>query len=209
MESVIISFTANQQELRICPKEDFAINSVSYIEAHFDLGENWDGFDSVRAVWVNGVIKMATVIDSLGNCIVPHEVLENRGKVMVNLVGSIADGQTLTDRLTTAQIVAFNLPYNALVDGDNTEAITPSQFEQFVATVKADADRAEAGASEAEGFADEAEEWADRAEQASANAGYMFFHIDENGHLIYERTPNTQVDFYLLNGDLYVEAIDE
>ena len=207
MESVIISFTANQQELRICPKKDFAINSVSYIEAHFELGENWDGFDSVRAVWVNGVVKMATVIDSLGNCLVPHEVLENRGKVMVNLVGSISSGGVLSDRLTTAQILAFDLPYNALVNGDNTEAITPSQFEQFVATVKADADRAEAGASEAEGYRDEAEAWADRAEQASANAGYMFFYINDDGDLIYQRTPNTQVDFYLQDGDLYVEAI--
>ncbi len=207
MEPVIISFTANQQELRICPKKDFAVNSVSYIAAHFDLGENWDGFDSVRAVWVNGVIKMATVIDSLGNCIVPHEVLENRGKVMVNLVGSIADGQTLTDRLTTAQIVAFNLPYNALVDGDNTSPITPSQFEQFASAVRQDADRAEAGASEAEGFADEAEEWADRAEQSASNAGYMFFYINDDGDLIYQRTPNAQVDFYLQDGDLYVEAI--
>ena len=61
------------------------------------------------------------------------------------------------------------------------------------AQVKADADRAE--------------QEADRAEQAAANAGYMFFHINEAGHLIYERTPNTQVDFYLSNGHLFVEAI--
>ena len=49
---------------------------------------------------------------------------------------------------------------------------------------------------------------ADRAEQAAAASGYMFFHIDENGDLIYQRTPNvTQVDFYLDDGDLYLEAI--
>ncbi len=47
---------------------------------------------------------------------------------------------------------------------------------------------------------------ADRAEQAAANAGYMFFHIDSNGDLIYERTTNTEVDFYLDDGDLYVRA---
>ena len=54
---------------------------------------------------------------------------------------------------------------------------------------------------------DAAEEAAERAEQAAANAGYMFFYIDERGHLIYQRTSNTQVDFYLENGHLYVEAI--
>lgn len=52
-----------------------------------------------------------------------------------------------------------------------------------------------------------AETAADRAEQAAATAGYMFFSIDENGHLIYQRTSNTQVDFYLEDGHLYVEAI--
>lgn len=52
-----------------------------------------------------------------------------------------------------------------------------------------------------------AQEYANRAEQAAANAGYMFFYIDENGDLIYQRTHNIQVDFRINDGDLYVEAI--
>lgn len=52
-----------------------------------------------------------------------------------------------------------------------------------------------------------AEDAADRAEQAAATAGYMFFYIDDRGYLMMERTSNTQVDFYLENGYLYVEAI--
>lgn len=47
---------------------------------------------------------------------------------------------------------------------------------------------------------------ADKAEQAAANAGYMFFHIDSNGHLIYERTDNVDVDFALSDGHLYMEV---
>jgi type IV secretory pathway VirB10-like protein len=69
-------------------------------------------------------------------------------------------------------------------------------------------------ASEAEDYAggaetakNAAEEAAEHAEQAASTAGYMFFYIDERGHLIYQRTSNTQVDFYLENGHLYVEAI--
>ena len=77
--------------------------------------------------------------------------------------------------------------------------VTPSQFEQFVEVVKNDADRAY---SEADRATDEA----NRAEQAAGQSGYMFFHIDENGHLIYERTDNVDVDFYLLNGHLYVRV---
>ena len=48
---------------------------------------------------------------------------------------------------------------------------------------------------------------ADRAEQAAQNAGYMFFDIDENGDLIYERTTSVDVDFSIEDGDLYVEVI--
>lgn len=47
---------------------------------------------------------------------------------------------------------------------------------------------------------------ADRAEQAARDAGYMFFYIDENGDLIYQRTTNVSVDFYMNDGDLYVRA---
>lgn len=48
---------------------------------------------------------------------------------------------------------------------------------------------------------------ADRAEQAAGQSGYMFFHIDSNGDLIYERTSNVDVDFRLVDGDLILEAV--
>ena len=208
MNKAIIYFEANEQCLKRTGTECFASDTVSYIEADFNLGENWSGFDSVRAVWSNGWEAISTVLDSDGKTIVPTEVLTRRAKVRVNLVGSIANGNELTDRLTTFPIDALDITKKALIDGTETAPITPSQFEQFVANVKADADRAEDARDEAEGFRDEAEEWADKAEQAASNAGYMFFYINEDGDLIYQRTPNTQVDFYLQDGDLYVEAIN-
>jgi len=68
-------------------------------------------------------------------------------------------------------------------------------------------------ANEAHGYeqsakdhADDAEDAAERAEQSAAVSGYMFFYIDENGDLIYQRTSNVQVDFALIDGDLYVGA---
>ena len=42
------------------------------------------------------------------------------------------------------------------------------------------------------------------AEQAASVSGYMFFHIDEYGHLIYEHTENVAVDFELVGGHLFV-----
>lgn len=64
----------------------------------------------------------------------------------------------------------------------------------------------ETAAQGAEQSKTDAEAAAARAEQAAANAGYMFFHIDNNGHLIYERTDNVDVDFALSDGHLYMEV---
>lgn len=61
-------------------------------------------------------------------------------------------------------------------------------------------------ASEASASASMAEQSADRAEQLAKQSGYMFFYIDEHGDLIYHRTSNVQVDFYLNNGDLYMRG---
>jgi len=49
--------------------------------------------------------------------------------------------------------------------------------------------------------------WADKAEQSAADAGWMEFHIDEDGYLIYEHTSNvTHIDFQI-NTDGELEVI--
>ena len=51
MDKQIITFSANEQNLvRIGGEYHYSSNKVSYIGAHFDLGVNWDGFDSVRQI---------------------------------------------------------------------------------------------------------------------------------------------------------------
>ena len=102
---------------------------------------------------------------------------------------------------------------------DLPSGVTPTPYEQTVideaisalntAVEKTSADVAQttADAETASQAATNALNSADRAEQAAQNAGYMFFDIDENGDLIYERTTNVDVDFVIEDGDLYVEAI--
>lgn len=258
MDKQIITFSANEQILRKTGGLDiYASKTVSYIEAHFDLGENWSGYDSVEAVWWNDYVRpVRTVLDTEGVCVVPTEVLLRKSVVYVNLVGAIAEDDVLTDRLTTVPITALTVKFNAQLGEGASTPITPSDYQQFVATVKADADRAEdakdsarvyagnalssaqnalvsetnastsetnahtsevnAKASEdnakiselsASASAESAEEWADKAEQSAEDAGYMEFHIDDNGHLIFERTSNVdQIDFTLVNGHLILEV---
>lgn len=156
MERNIISFSANQQELiKTGGISHYASNVVGYIVAEFDLGENWTEFDSVRAVFKSDYETVPAVL-SHGACVIPFEVLKRRSTVKVNLVGSVAESNVLVDRLTSYPITALVVDANATVDND-IEPITPTEFEQFVAAVKADADRAEAGAESAEAAVEDAE----------------------------------------------------
>ena len=105
------------------------------------------------------------------------------------------------------------------VRADLPSGVEPTPYEQTVIDeaiaalntavekTSADAEQTAADAETASQAATNALNSADRAEQAAQNAGYMFFDIDENGDLIYERTTNVDVDFVIEDGDLYVEAI--
>lgn len=137
MNKQIITFEANEQSLiKTGGIEKYSSNKVGYIEAHFDLQTNWTGYDSVRAVWHTNQECISTVLDTGNKCIVPYEVLQQRGNVWVNLVGSISEDNVLTDRLTTYPVLAVEVDADAMICGSETRPITPSQFEQFVAIVQ-------------------------------------------------------------------------
>ena len=140
MNKQSITFTANEQTLEKTGGIDlYASNTVSYIEATFTLGTNWTGYDVVRAVWESRYAKISTILDSNNKCLVPTEVLKYKSKVNVNLVGSIMENEALADRLTTYPILALTVDADARVDSTETQPVTPSQFEQFVSRVEADA----------------------------------------------------------------------
>lgn len=169
MNKQTITFTASEQTLtKTGGIEHYASNTVSYVQAIFDLGENWAGFDSVRAVFKTPYKTKPAVLDHSGRCLVPFEVLKYKCKVFVNLVGSISEEGVLTDRLTSYPIEALTIDANASVDNSET-AISPTEFEEFVAIVSDDADRAEAGATASEASANSAEASAESA-LASAQA---------------------------------------
>jgi hypothetical protein len=135
MNKRIITFKANEQNLINTTPQGFATDTVSYIEAIFELGENWDGYDTIKAIWTNGYQTIATLLND-GRCIVPSEVLTRRATVQVNLVGTITENETITDRITTAPVEALTECRKALVEGTETAPITPSQFDQFVEIVR-------------------------------------------------------------------------
>lgn len=166
MNRNIITFTANEQALvKTGGLDDYASNTVSYIVCEFELGDSWEDFDSVRAVFSSDFETVPAVL-AHGSCLIPFEVLRYRSEVKVNLVGSVVEAGTLVDRLTSFPITALTVTANAELD--NTIApISPTEFEEFVAMVRSDADRSEAGATSAESSAETATAAA-QASEASA-----------------------------------------
>lgn len=133
-----INFSAVDERLTSGCPGGYPSDSVAWIRAVFDLGAGWSDFQSVRAVWQNGVTVISTVLDANGACTVPWEVLQYRGTVMVNLVGSDVSGNELIDRLTTFRIPAVKVVDKVNTQGSETQTVTPSQFEQFVSIVMDD-----------------------------------------------------------------------
>ena len=140
MEKFKVSFEANNQQLKSIGTKH-ASDTYADIEATFVLGEKWTDMDSVSAVWWNDFTRIATVLDSQGKCIVPHEVLARKGCVRVNLVGSIVEGDELITRLTSYSAEAVQVNEKIKLTGSETSEVTPSQFEQFVAAVIAEVEK--------------------------------------------------------------------
>ena len=154
MNTKAIAFTASEQTLvKTSGADYYASNTIGYIEAAFDLDENWDGFDSVRAVWKSQYYTISAVLNAQGVCLVPAEVKYYKSKVFVNLVGSNVEDDVLVDRLTTYPVLAFTIDAEAEVEGTETTDITPSQFEQFVDQVEG---YAESAAEDAQSIAESA-----------------------------------------------------
>lgn len=169
----IINFTAVNERLDSGCPGGYPSDSVAWIRAEFSLGTGWSDFQSVRAVWQNGVTVISTVLDADGACTVPWEVLQYRGTVMVNLVGSDAEGDVLVDRLTTFRVPAVKVTDKVNVDGSETAPVTPSQFEQFVGIVTDEARAAQAAqeaAEDARDIAVTAQEAAESARDAAAES---------------------------------------
>ena len=119
-----------------------------------------------------------------------------------------ADAETATEMVETATQKASEAgasAQSASQSEQNAEASAQSAS-QSASSAQASATSASQSASASAQSAAESADSAEKAEQSAANAGYMFFYIDEHGDLIYQRTSNTQVDFYLHEGDLYVRA---
>ena len=123
-------------------------------------------------------------------------------KTAQDVIDADASAQAAQDAQTAAESAraAAQASETAASQSETNAAASASSASQS-------AESAQASESSARTSATSAAQDADRAEQAAGQSGYMFFHIDSNGDLIYERTSNVDVDFQLVDGDLILEAV--
>ena len=139
-------------------------------QLHIELGERWQGL-VVYANFVTADGTTPVLVPKSGLVDVPPEATANPGTGDIVLDGT-ADG---------VHIYSVNIPYTMLNHSDlsgEAPAPTPDRWQQFVAQVKADADRAEQAAGAASDSAaaaaksaEAAAESAKQAEQAGADIG--------------------------------------
>ena len=166
----------------------------------FTFSESWLGF-AKAAVFSNGTTVIQVPLETDGDEIpIPHEVLaQPRMMLYIGLQGTKMGEDGIPVVMPTPWCRIKTILAGADPDGDHTTIPSKPHWkdvkdtlEELVADATEEADRAAAEA--------------DRAEQGAATAGYMFFELDDRGHVLYTRTPNTQVDFDIVNGRLVVYA---
>lgn len=166
-----------------------ASDNIDHLTALFSFSDDWT--EQPFAIFKGSGACIKQMITN-GQCVVPWEVLADPGYVYVSCFA----GQRITSNM-----VSFYVNASGYCEADNEHEPTPEVYEQLIAYF--DEVRADVIAS-----AEQAEDAADRAEQAAGQAGYMFFYIDDDGYLVYERTKNVNVNFTLEDGYLYVEAAE-
>lgn len=118
MEKRRIQFIARGQVLEPryipCVPVGFASGTIGYLEAEFDMDEAWDGFDTIKAIFVSNSAREEVELTD-GVCDIPASVLTTRGWVFVNLVGETEESDVVTERLTTNQVPAIPIRYKAEV----------------------------------------------------------------------------------------------
>lgn len=155
LDTVTLNFKANKQMLIGAYPFKMASHTVRYIVARFSLGEGWnpEDYDAIAAAWKTDFSKIITLLDVNGTCVVPWEVLTKKSRVKVNLVGYKSINGELYERMTTYPLEAIRVDAMAIIEGSETQPVTPSQFEQYIAEVGTYARTANTNALKSEGYA--------------------------------------------------------
>lgn len=168
----IINFSVKDQNLKLetdLRKAHVTSDTINYFKCQFKFNEAWDGFEK-RAYFKNASfnITKSALLDGMGYCYIPWEVLAHTGVILCNVVGTkYEDG--LSQRITAGPIKLFLHNFGSeeqlikrIEDGkatidplsvfvqkeespiepDYQADLTPTEYEQYVGEIKQYSDSA-------------------------------------------------------------------
>jgi hypothetical protein len=112
----MLGFNVNKQFINITDRLAMASDSQEYITARFTFDSDWDGLVKTATFYQKSDSVYHMLLDEDGTCIVPHEVLEDKGYLYIGVFGVSG-----TKRITT-NIVNINI-----VNGSYGEGLTPDE----------------------------------------------------------------------------------
>lgn len=213
---LINSFGEGEAELAHQRKKDAGPYAVTTTRRGkyliWEIGENdtaYEGFGRAEIRWHfgNGLAKTVVYRTNVLASMTADEIIPDAYQSWYDLMIEYIDQLKVDSDARLADAVE-SASESALSANKDAGEAAESAVEAAESADRSENAAADAAVSEsnAEASARAAADSADRAEQSAGQAGYMFFYIDENGDLHYQRTENVKVDFYLNDGDLMVRA---
>lgn len=123
MQIKVTPHTITLNKTEIVNEGEYNINTCE-----FELSEEYTGLTNM-AIFTNGTNTFKTMIVN-NECVIPYEVLEDEGTLMVGVYGYEADGETLVKRYSPTP-VAFYIEKGSYALAQEGEQPSPSIIEQL------------------------------------------------------------------------------
>lgn len=105
---------------------DISSGNVNYDTVLFELCPNWTGFTKTAVFYRSEDEVYYQMLDSDNRCIIPKEVLREKGKIRIGLFG-VKDNKTIT-----SDVVTYNVSQGAITTGLKPSDPTPDIYAQLI-----------------------------------------------------------------------------
>ena len=143
-------------------------SSKNIYHCSFDFSSEWESYTKTAVFCLNSGDPIETPVN-LNDCVIPWEALQNPGILFIGVYGILSEDDEVVERYPTVWTKQIKV-LEGVPDGIQENVPSPTQWEQFVADVKEDADIAEGSAKSAMASASDAESYAKSASESMGSA---------------------------------------
>lgn len=143
-------------------------SSKNIYHCSFDFSSEWESYTKTAVFCLNSGDPIETPVN-LDDCVIPWEALQNPGILFIGVYGILTENNEVVERYPTVWTKQIKV-LEGVPDGVQENAPSPTQWEQFVADVKENADIAENSAKSAMASASDAESYAKSASESMGSA---------------------------------------